>query len=333
MHVFAAFSPCIAVMFLPSAPSPGLHPHPGNQDLDSFASFRRDERNCYVCSLSLSNAVHKILAAWQKKSLDHKPWQHPTSVNSTNNIRTEKWNVAALRFCEGLRVEKGVFSSNSSLCFLITFACTPTPTVLFCVLFFLKLCGASSCAHLQWRPSAVWWRRRAGPATRPPAGGRRRPWPGASPRRPWTLPWVWEGSKKREIIMQEVIVNVCKVGDSKWTISIVLTELQQKICWLPVLFCSSLLICVLPLDTSSPGLIGPHEFHLLLLLTLDLFTSGLVTWTGEYLLSRFPHDYSDDSALNLLHFVPSLHLSSKVFPNLRQIKVQYVKCGLWFLYW
>lgn len=203
--------------------------------------------------------------------------------------------------------------------------------------FFLKLCGASSCAHLQRRPSAVWWRRRAGPATRPPAGGRRRPWPGASPRRPWTLPWVWEGRQKREIIMQEVIVNVwdfsCKVGDSKWTISIVLTELQRKICWLPVLFCRSLLICALPLDTSSPGLIGPHEFHLLLLLTLDLFTSGLVTWTGEYLLSRFPPDYSDDSALNLLHFVPSLHLSSKVFPNLRQIKVQYVKCGLWFLYW
>lgn len=35
-------------------------------------------------------------------------------------------------------MEKGVFSSNSSLCFLITFACTPTPTVLFCVVFFLS---------------------------------------------------------------------------------------------------------------------------------------------------------------------------------------------------
>lgn len=201
--------------------------------------------------------------------------------------------------------------------------------------FFLKLCGASSCAHLQRRPSAVGWRRRAGPATRPPAGGRRRPWPGASPRRPWTLPWVWEGRKKREIIMQGVIVNVwdfsCKVGDSKWTISIVLTELQQKICWLPVLFCSSLLICMLPLDTSSPGLIGPHEFHLLLLLT---FTSGLLPGlVSIFFLASFM------IILMILHWTcctlsPASTLFPKVFfPNLQQIKVQNVKRGLWFLYW
>lgn len=97
-----------------------------------------------------------------------------------------------VRVCEW----KKFSSSNNSLCFLIAFACTPTPTLLLCVCVraCFKLCGASSCA--QRGLSAACWRQRAVSATTPPVGGRRRLRLGASLPRPWTHPSVWEGDRR-----------------------------------------------------------------------------------------------------------------------------------------
>lgn len=110
---FCSILPLYCVMFLPSAPSPGLHPHPGTRTRTLL--LPSDEMNATVMFALSRMRFIKYFQLGGKKNLDHKPWQRPTSVNSTNNIRMEKLNVAALRFCEGLRVEKGLFIQQFAL--------------------------------------------------------------------------------------------------------------------------------------------------------------------------------------------------------------------------